>query len=204
MGWCWVASCRNPGQPGPRFPKRRTRSPRLIWLRRPLDEKPTSERRGTPPAFIVPHQSSSTGLSTWRAAVGAICKHSLCAQCQQRSRVLAQALSLLNSAARRRHERFLLVRYRAVTRERRIVAPSSCIVCSGCTTERTCRKTGVPVKSTVFFRRMVCEVAWGGGREGGGSETHCISAILNISSYVLQEIHRDAMDKMDDFFRWSK
>src|SRR5712692_8072104 len=44
MGWCWVASCRNPGQPGPRFPKRRTRSPRLIWLRRPLDEKPTSER----------------------------------------------------------------------------------------------------------------------------------------------------------------
>src|SRR6266849_2561457 len=50
MGWCWVASCRNPGQPGPRFPKRRTRSPRLIWLRRPLDEKPTSERReGWPP-----------------------------------------------------------------------------------------------------------------------------------------------------------
>src|SRR5712692_6279038 len=45
MGWCWAASCRNRGQPGPRFPKRRTPSPRLVWLRRRLDEKPTSERR---------------------------------------------------------------------------------------------------------------------------------------------------------------
>ncbi len=159
---------------------------------------------GPPRLLLYPINRRRRGCLPGERRWAAICKHSLCAQCQQRSRVLAQALSLLNSAARRRHERFLLVRYRAVTRERRIVAPSSCIVCSGCTTERTCRKTGVPVKSTVFLRSMVCEVAWGGGREGGGSETHCISAILNISAHVLQEIHRDAMDKMDDFFRWSK
>src|SRR5438132_5508552 len=44
MGWCWVASCRNPGQRALRFPKRRTPSPRFMWLRRRLDEKPTSER----------------------------------------------------------------------------------------------------------------------------------------------------------------
>src|SRR5712692_878173 len=49
MGWCWAASCRNRGQPGPRFPKRRTPSPRLVWLRRRLDEKPTSESRHLPP-----------------------------------------------------------------------------------------------------------------------------------------------------------
>src|SRR5437660_9469098 len=44
MDWCWVASSRNPGQPGPRFLKRKTPRPRLSQLRRPLDEKPTSER----------------------------------------------------------------------------------------------------------------------------------------------------------------
>src|SRR6266849_7641014 len=44
MGWWWAASCRNRGQPGHRFPKRRTPSPRLMCLRRRLDEKPTSER----------------------------------------------------------------------------------------------------------------------------------------------------------------
>src|SRR6266852_4874303 len=43
MGWWWAASCRNRGQPGHRFPKRRTPSPRLMCLRRRLDEKPTSE-----------------------------------------------------------------------------------------------------------------------------------------------------------------
>src|SRR5260221_8412846 len=44
MGWWWVASCRNRGQQCLQFPKRRTRNPRLMWLRRRLDEKPTSER----------------------------------------------------------------------------------------------------------------------------------------------------------------
>jgi hypothetical protein len=63
-----------------------------------------------------------------------------------------------------------------------------------------CRKTGVPVRSTVFLRSMVCEAASGEGREGGGNETHCISALLNISTYVLLKMHRDAMDTMGDFF----
>ena len=44
MDWSWVASCRNRGQPGLRFPKRRTPRQRSMWLRRRLDEKPTSER----------------------------------------------------------------------------------------------------------------------------------------------------------------
>src|SRR6266566_3833216 len=48
MDWSWVASCRNRGQPGLRFPKRKTRRPKLIWLRRRLDEKPTSERQAPP------------------------------------------------------------------------------------------------------------------------------------------------------------
>jgi hypothetical protein len=51
---------------------------------------------------------------------------------------------------------------------------------------------------------MVCEVASGVGREGGGSETHGISALLNSSAHVLPEMHRDAMDKTDDFFRGSE
>ena len=53
-------------------------------------------------------------------------KYSVRAQCQQRSRVLAQSLSRPNNPARRRHERFLLVRYRAAKRERCLVATSSC------------------------------------------------------------------------------
>src|SRR5947209_9328771 len=46
MGSWWVASCRNLGQRDLRFPKRRTPKPKLMWLRRRLDEKPTSERKG--------------------------------------------------------------------------------------------------------------------------------------------------------------
>src|SRR6266853_4663715 len=52
MDWSWVASCRNRGQPGLRFPKRKTRRPRLICLRRRLDEKPTSERVLWPPCLL--------------------------------------------------------------------------------------------------------------------------------------------------------
>src|SRR6266480_2435925 len=35
MGLWWAVSCRNRGQPGPRFPKRRTRSPMLIYTGAP-------------------------------------------------------------------------------------------------------------------------------------------------------------------------
>src|SRR6266568_6511614 len=44
MDWWWVVSCLNRGQRWLRFQKRRTPSPKLMCLRRPLDEKPTSER----------------------------------------------------------------------------------------------------------------------------------------------------------------
>jgi hypothetical protein len=37
-------------------------------------------------------------------------------------------------------------------------------------------------------------------RLGGESDTWHISTTLNISAHVLPEMHRDAMDKMDDFF----
>ena len=67
-----------------------------------------------------------------------------------------------------------------------------------------CNRRCVPVKSTVILQGLLCEVASGGGREGGGSETHSISAILNIYAHILPEMQRDAMDKMDDFFRESK
>src|SRR6266496_5069912 len=68
MDWSWVASCRNRGQPGLRFTKRKTRRPRLIWLRRRLDEKPTSER---PKGFHVLKwrwivERTFAWLSTWR------------------------------------------------------------------------------------------------------------------------------------------
>jgi len=43
-----------------------------------------------------------------------------------------------------------------------------------------------------------------GDEREGGSETHCISAILNIYTHVLLKMHRDAMDKMGDFFRGRK
>jgi hypothetical protein len=43
-----------------------------------------------------------------------------------------------------------------------------------------------------------------GDEREGGSETHSISAILSIHAHVLPEVHRDAMDKMGDFFRGSK
>src|SRR5258708_21004685 len=44
MDWWWVASCRNRGPRDLWFPKRKTPRPRLMRLRRRLDEKPTSER----------------------------------------------------------------------------------------------------------------------------------------------------------------
>src|SRR6266536_46666 len=62
MDWSWVASCRNRGQPGLRFPKRKTRRPRLIWLRRRLDEKPTSERCPFPP-IVNPERGE--GVGSW-------------------------------------------------------------------------------------------------------------------------------------------
>src|SRR6266702_5931221 len=61
MDWSWVASCRNRGQPGLRFPKRKTRRPRLIWLRRRLDEKPTSERSS---AWALLYQIAAQGLAS--------------------------------------------------------------------------------------------------------------------------------------------
>src|SRR6266568_6396891 len=48
MDWSWAASCRNRGQRCPRFPKRRAPRPKLMRLRRRLDEKPTSERPSAP------------------------------------------------------------------------------------------------------------------------------------------------------------
>src|SRR2546427_9194074 len=44
MGWWWAASCLNRGLRRFLLTKRRTRRARLMRLRRPLDEKPTSER----------------------------------------------------------------------------------------------------------------------------------------------------------------
>ena len=41
-------------------------------------------------------------------------------------------------------------------------------------------------------------------RKEWGLQLVRISAILNIDARVLPEMHRDAMDKMDDFFRGSK
>ena len=72
------------------------------------------------------------------------------------------------------------------------------------TAVNVCNRRCVPGKSTVFLQGLLCEVASGGGREGGKSEAHSISAILNIYAHVLPKMQRDTTDKMDDFFRESK
>src|SRR5438034_6750319 len=54
MDWSWAASCRNRGQRDLRFPKRRAPRPKLMRLRRRLDEKPTSERTLGAPISSAP------------------------------------------------------------------------------------------------------------------------------------------------------
>src|SRR6266852_9342300 len=66
MAWSWAASCRNRGQPGPQFPKRRRPRPKLMCLRRRLDEIPTSERLTWPgkPHNIFRHGSKELDSSS--------------------------------------------------------------------------------------------------------------------------------------------